>query len=92
MQQLSQQDIKEVSGGDGFNMTFVSVNIPNSNLAPQISNLVGRLMSGQLDPASFAQALNEAGGNIVQYMVITPNNQGPFPPPPPCNMPGFPPC
>jgi hypothetical protein len=71
----------QVSGGDGFNMVFVSVDIPNSSLAAQIANLVGRLMNGQMDPGSFAQAINDAGGNIVQYMYVAPSQQG-FPPPP----------
>lgn len=83
MQTLTQQDIMQVSGGDGFNMVFVSVDIPNSSLAAQVANLVGRLMNGQMDPGAFAQAISDAGGNIVQYMIVSPSNQGPNPFPPP---------
>ncbi len=97
MQQLTQQEISQVSGGDGFNLIFVSVNIPNPNMSPGVTNLVTRLMNGQMDAATFAQALNEAGGSLVQYMTVVPSCQGPFMGPipqnclPPFNNPPFPP-
>lgn len=79
MQQLSLQEVKQVSGGDGFNLIFVSVNIPNPAMSPAVASLVSRLMNGQLDAASFAQALTDVGGNLIQYMSVSPGCPGPFP-------------
>lgn len=78
MKLLNQKNILQVSGGDGdigggFNLVYVSVNISNPSAAPAVSSLVGRLMDGQLAPSSLAQAISDAGGSLVEYLYISPN-------------------
>lgn len=85
MQQLTPCEISQVSGANGFNLIFVSIDVPTPSLSPAISDLVSRLMSGQMNAGAFAQALTEAGGSLVQYMTITPSCQGPFDGPIPVN-------
>ncbi len=91
MEILNQAEIEAVSGGEGINLTFVSVNVPFPGMSAAISNLVSSLMMGHIDPATFSQAINDAGGNLVQYMVITPMPQ-PMMPPPVCPPPFPGPC
>lgn len=96
MQQLSLSEVSQVTGGEGFNLIYVSVNIPNPTMSPAVANLVSRLMNGQMDAGAFAQAINDAGGSLVQYMTVVPSCQGPFMGPippnclPPFNQPPFP--
>ena len=87
MQQLTQQEMRQVSGSDGYNLIVVSLNVPSPSLSPEIANLVAQLMNGQMNVGTFAQALNDAGGMLVQYLTMTPACPGPFPGncPPPLN-------
>ncbi len=94
MKQLSTLETNQISGGDGVNLTFVSINVPTPTLPPAIANLVTRLLNGQIEVSVFVEALSEAGGSLVQYMSIAPSCQGPFsgPIPPHCLSPFNPPA
>lgn len=73
MRTLNQQDCQAVNGGDGYRLTFVAVDIMDSGMAPQVAALVGRLLSGQSDPATIADAVSQAGGSLVEYLLIAPH-------------------
>ncbi|MCS5709981.1 hypothetical protein [Candidatus Berkiella aquae] len=75
MRTLNQQDCLAVNGAasDGYRLTFVAVDIMDPGMAPQVAVLVGRLLSGQSDPSTIADAVSQAGGSLVEYLLIAPH-------------------
>lgn len=72
MRTLNKQDCRAVSGGDGYRLVFVSVDVMDPSMSPGVSALVGKLLSGQTDPLAIADAINQAGGSLVEYLSVTP--------------------
>lgn len=73
MRTLNKQDCEVISGGDGYRLMFVSVDIIDPTIAPGVSALVGKLLSGQSDPLTIADAINQAGGSLVEYLLVSPH-------------------
>ncbi len=71
MQQLTAKELHAVSGGD-YNLVFMSVIVPTPTLPPSVANLISSLMMGQLNQDAFAQTLSEVGGNMVQFLTVSP--------------------